>query len=431
MHAPFLKGFDMLANGILLAGGAAAGILMRQEKTYKDFDFFLVGHQCDNAALAAIANFANHVHTWHAGIWAERGEDKGSGAYSHSDTRMKVCRTRGCITFMVPIPDAQNAIQIQVILRHYAFACEVIRGFDLGSSAVSWDGARVAMTGLGKFAADHGANILNLAVRRASYERRLSRYFDRGYDLVLPDLDSSFTGRSYLSYLSLNSRDDNSCCLCHITAQDISPRDPDRRPRFTTDEKDEKDNEIKEEEFGGDRSMYENGSIEYDSPEFINANNGRALERALRTNGGAYVHNWLCAYEIYTPGMKFANMMPTLDETMWHNNVRDAFGYGHRVNLYKLKNLLGASTAANLLAGAMKQEGAGYHLGEFNIAPYCRERFLTLQAYLVPIPLEFRTVTDATALCGDSEITAREWYGDYYNDAPSSKKKVATRSSRD
>lgn len=184
--APFLATFGFQAHGIRLAGGAVCTLLMRQSDValsqIADFDMFLVGHSSDESAKGAILALVSHL----ASIISPFGS-------------LTVYRTQNCITIHFSGPLAEpgnNAVPpyysafIQIILRRYSTDGEVIHGFDLGSSAMMWDGSRVVLTGLGKLAAEHGANVLNLATRRASYESRISKYFTRGFDLVLPDLDA-------------------------------------------------------------------------------------------------------------------------------------------------------------------------------------------------------------------------------------------------
>jgi hypothetical protein len=404
-HAPFLADFDLRLHGMVLAGGAAAGILMRQAKLYSDFDLFLVGHASNSAALQAIATLANHLFAWHQALWV-------SSDCARMVDPMRVCRTRGCITFVVPTPELpkpapmSKPIQIQVILHHYGDVTEVIRDFDLGSSAVAWDGAQVVLTAIGKFAAEHGANILNLAIRRASYERRLARYFKRGYDIVLPDLDKSFLTEAYpgtLPYMEMCGVDPDACCLCHLEAESIEPADP-RRSEAETDDTGAPH------EWAADRSTYEKGSIEYDSIRRINESNARALDRARRTDGAAHVSRWLCACENYKPGMSFAAMMPALDERMWLEHIGDTCG--SRTDLKKLKGQVGEDAAMALVHRLMTTDLRAWCPSE--IQPYCSARFQQLQALIAPIPLEFRTATDAAALNGDAALSAQEWYGKHY-----------------
>ena len=170
---PVLDGFDLKAHGLVIAGGAVSALLMRYDPDghggFSDVDFFLVGHTSEASATRAIRALGEHL----AYRLAHRSERPPT-----------VYRTPNCVTFYA------GKYPMQVILRNYSTEGEVVHGFDLGSSAFVWDGARVRTTALGKLAAENGVNVLNLTARRASYESRIVRYFSRGFDLVLPNLDT-------------------------------------------------------------------------------------------------------------------------------------------------------------------------------------------------------------------------------------------------
>ena len=63
--------------------------------------------------------------------------------------------------------------------------------FDLGSSAVGWDGTRLYFTSLGKFSHEYSVNIVDPSRRSTTYEKRLVKYFERGFEIMRPTLDTS------------------------------------------------------------------------------------------------------------------------------------------------------------------------------------------------------------------------------------------------
>jgi hypothetical protein len=182
----FLRGFDLRAHGLVAAGGFPAAILAGAPPLEEhDLDLFLVGHPDDAArAAAVVALFRHLLRGFLAGMEPTRDafRDMGMGC---PDVGIVVHRTRGCVSFSLPL----RGKPIQVVLRAYSTVSEVLHGFDLGAAQVAFDGERVFLTAAGVLAATRGANVLNLAVRRVSYEARLVRYLMRGYDLVVPDLD--------------------------------------------------------------------------------------------------------------------------------------------------------------------------------------------------------------------------------------------------
>ena len=174
--------------------------------------------------------------------------------------------------------------------------------------------------------------------------------------------------------------------------------------------------DVKEaEEFVGEKSMYESTLIDYTSIAYINANNTRAIVRALRTDGLAFVDRWLCASEKYTPNMRIECIMPFIDMVLWLGAIRNTLCYGRSIYVARLRNLAGEELATNITAQII---GKKFSLGTPSIdelIPVCNSFFQKIQAAIVPIPIVFRGVTEATSLCGDSVITEAEWYGDCYN----------------
>lgn len=401
-HAPFFAGFDFRRHGILLAGGAASGILMRKNKSYDDYDCFLVGHKTDASALRSITELGNHLWRWHRDQWSPALIREHDAARHYN---MRVCRTKGCVTFVLPTPDSVFApVQIQLILRHYSYGCEVIRGFDMGSCSVAWDGESVMMTELGKFAAEHSANILNLAVRRKSYERRLGRYFARGYDLVLPNFKK--TDYIHLPYLSIHGFEKTICgCTCEMQASSIGARA--RDDPSTTETKAGTDTN----DDPSERSSYDPTSVDYSSVPSISLSNANALMRALRTNGEQHVDRWMCTVEIYTPNMSLAGTMPFVDEAMWLTSIRSTL-LGPVISVWKLQNLVGTQVAIEIIHTILIKGFEGRVPTIEELAPICRAHLQKLQSMIIPVPIIFRGTTDETSMSGDSTIKEDEWYGE-------------------
>jgi len=81
--------------------------------------------------------------------------------------------------------------KIQLIFRSYQSISEILHGFDIGSSAVGYDGSQVWFSSLGRFAYEYGCNIVDVTRRSPTYEIRLVKYFSRGFHLILPHFDVS------------------------------------------------------------------------------------------------------------------------------------------------------------------------------------------------------------------------------------------------
>jgi hypothetical protein len=85
--------------------------------------------------------------------------------------------------------EAQHQVQLQIIFRGYQTISEILHGFDVGPSAVGFDGANVYFTSLGKFSYERGCTIVDPSRRSTTYELRLVKYFRRGFDLICPHLN--------------------------------------------------------------------------------------------------------------------------------------------------------------------------------------------------------------------------------------------------
>jgi hypothetical protein len=442
--APFLQGLDYQKLGLRLAGGAASALLMRStedlekdESAFHDFDLFLVGHKTDKEALAAIDALA-----------VQLGE--------HWKENMSVHRTQGCVSFhthwaahrgyrcgehMCPAhhwhcaaydpkhPERlhdppRSGCLVQVVLRRYSTNAEVIHGFDLGSSAFLWDGEQVLMTALGKLAAEHGANVLNLDARRGSHEHRIARYFGRGFDLIVPDLDCCALmvagGRMpYLYAEGLEYGADH--CACSLWAKKLHATRPDRGDHGewisgTTQ---------------GERNIvavsnYAYTDIPYGNQFALTSRNLktlRALSNATQVSGATTAQTeqkndvaakvaQLCGYVAYKPGIILTEVHPWLDGekvgelAMWAWRERS-----DTVDLNRLRRILGPDRATMLVLEYMstgkRPDREQFMRHGADIAAQLNE--------IASLPFVFMRVEDKTALTGPfpRELVSKEvWYGD-------------------
>jgi hypothetical protein len=93
-----------------------------------------------------------------------------------------------------------NIIKIQIILRLYSSKSEILHGFDLGSSAIGFDGKSVYLTSLGKFSYEFGCNIVDPTRRSTTYEERLIKYLKRGFKIIMPKFDMDVIDKSQILY---------------------------------------------------------------------------------------------------------------------------------------------------------------------------------------------------------------------------------------
>lgn len=88
----------------------------------------------------------------------------------------------------------------QVIFRLYKSKSEILHGFDLGPSAVGFDGTSVFLTALGKLSYENRIIVVDTTRRSTTYEYRIQKYFRRGFELVLPELNIASLPTEYHKY---------------------------------------------------------------------------------------------------------------------------------------------------------------------------------------------------------------------------------------
>ena len=185
---PFLH--DLQYNNVLVAGGCVGDILMGRRSN--DVDIFLYGldEAGANEKIKEICNKMLYNMKWQK---ATRDNKEMNGCVS-AGTIDKISdeafgqiyrRTQNCLTIDE---------KYQIIFRVYKTKSEILHGFDLGSSAVGFDGENVLFTTLSKFAYEYRCNIVDTTRRSTTYEKRLKKYFERGFAIVLPGLDISKCG---------------------------------------------------------------------------------------------------------------------------------------------------------------------------------------------------------------------------------------------
>lgn len=230
---PFLKGMDF--TGILIAGGAISrllkypaghvyghrGYLNHAENFFSkdkfdnqfkaapfrnyegsksvDLDIFFYGLSVEqaNAKIHEIQKFLQNYIENEKQITQKMANPVYS-IHSGESYHMRYTINKNVLTIFFPSEKltTQNihwynssTQEIQLIFRLYSSKSEILHGFDLGSSAVGFDGQQVYFTSLSKFAYEYGLNIVDTTRRSTSYEVRLSKYMKRGFNLVIPQLD--------------------------------------------------------------------------------------------------------------------------------------------------------------------------------------------------------------------------------------------------
>jgi hypothetical protein len=394
-----LSDFNFKRHGLYVAGGAVSALLIGIGRDdFHDYDLFLVGHRTEASAREAIEAFRDHLMLMHR-------------------CGVAVYRTQGCITFLT-----QHEKPFQVVLRMYSTIAEVIHGFDLGSSALLWDGEKIWMTALGRLAIQYGANVLNLHARRASLEARIARYFGRGFDIVLPGLDvAEFAKTCRLPYLSaggsivdfsddIDSDEDvisvgddeahsilsnKTMCICSVQTHTVHAT----RPGC-----DDRGYRVGESQISRD--------AEETSDYALHMTYGN-IDRITLRNAVVLAHDEIRVAGLCAVGGENCDMFgiqPVLDIGVVRKIVSNCLESRQKILILPLIQLFGRAKAAEIVACYIMD-------GDIEVVHrLARERVITLNRRAV-IPFAFMRVEENTSLTGPFPryvLTPAQWYGSAY-----------------
>lgn len=204
---PGLESIDM--RNILFAGGCVGHYLTSKQKYSGDIDVFVYGLTREAAdervhqfACELVASVKEAKRREAEREDAERA--KNSSRFIPSDRNMEVKMIRNANGLSLFIESNYGSSQLyQVIFRLYASKSEILHGFDIGSSAVGFDGADLYFTTLSRFSYEFMCNILDTTRRSTTYEQRLEKYWRRGFRIILPFFNMSLLRLDYLKYRHL------------------------------------------------------------------------------------------------------------------------------------------------------------------------------------------------------------------------------------
>ena len=190
---PFLKDIDM--SNILFAGGSIQKYITNDINNYipatsTDIDVFFYG-LTERQAIAKIYQINSILIKY----LMERNRIDGNIA----EQKIKYVNHNNFFSIYFPFRtmSGTSIIEIQFIYRLYSSISEILHGFDIGSSAVGFDGQIVYFTTLSKFAYEYKCNIIDTTRRSTTYEQRLSKYVARGFNIIMPQLNVDAVNRIY------------------------------------------------------------------------------------------------------------------------------------------------------------------------------------------------------------------------------------------
>lgn len=188
---PYLKGINW--DNLLVAGGCIGNFIYGNEAN--DVDIFIWGLDREQAT-SKIEHVCETIHKnlEQGAIEDIKKRNKNCQdpeeipkSMSEKELELQYIRTRNSLT--IQTEGNCHISGCQIIFRLYSSPSEILHGFDLGSSAIGFDGQNVWLTSLGKFAYEYGFNIIDTSRRSTTYEHRLRKYFGRGFEIIMPRLN--------------------------------------------------------------------------------------------------------------------------------------------------------------------------------------------------------------------------------------------------
>lgn len=184
---------NLTFDNLMLAGGCVGHYLTSKDRYRGDLDFFLWGLSREQANLRLQKILEDLIQAAENINNQREAAAKLKNSYWNK-VDMRFIRNRNGLTVFM------DHTELQFIFRLYQTRSEILHGFDLGSSAVGFDGETVWLTTLSKFCYEYKVNLVDTSRRSTTYEHRLSKYFSRGFEIVMPRLDVNKLRRDYLKY---------------------------------------------------------------------------------------------------------------------------------------------------------------------------------------------------------------------------------------
>lgn len=195
-------------NNVLIAGGSVSSVLCK-EKWDNDLDLFIYGLS-EEEANKKVESLIKEIYSSYEDYLVDehkksnknnKNEDNKDKQLTQSeiaslmnDKEVRNVRNKNCISLDI------DGDKVQIILRLYESISQILHGFDIGCSGVGYDGKHVYFTSLSKFSYEYMANVVDPSRRSTTYEKRLKKYYDRGFQLILPYLDIKKLKTEYHKY---------------------------------------------------------------------------------------------------------------------------------------------------------------------------------------------------------------------------------------
>jgi hypothetical protein len=179
-----------MQDNILFAGGSISNLILNNNKVNdNDVDIFIYGlseNEANQKVLSVLNNIIYNINCANDKKYEADKKADTKGYVYKRELEYYTTKNNNVLTLVFESP---FHMKYQIVFRLYSSISEILHGFDLGSSAIGFDGKDLLFTSLSKFAYEYRANIFDNTRRSTSYEYRLQKYFNRGFAIILPNLN--------------------------------------------------------------------------------------------------------------------------------------------------------------------------------------------------------------------------------------------------
>ncbi|KAJ1446118.1 hypothetical protein M885DRAFT_591954 [Pelagophyceae sp. CCMP2097] len=200
-----LRGLDLKALGVVAAGGAVLACLepksFEEKRTTRQVvDWYAARHYASEPCRGHDATFreerkkgacsafaaSSDVDLFFVGVSSEEAmhalREIHTTVVENACSSVAIVRSASALTFVVGFPKRH----VQVVLRLYASAADVLESFDVDACCFAYDGSNVQGSFRGLRALTERVNRVDASRRSLTYESRLVKYALRGYAVHVP-----------------------------------------------------------------------------------------------------------------------------------------------------------------------------------------------------------------------------------------------------
>lgn len=209
---PEVKGLSQIDN-VAICGGSVAKVMQIHAEGSNvflddpvtsddpsDIDIFIYGV---SDLWSKVAEVVNTLRENFRVIVEDIPLDRGNRNNHFRGTHIKEILHEGVLTFYFCI-DYEITRKVQIILRNYPDLETVLYGFDIPSCSVAISRDTIRLTHLAAYAHLFRVNIVSPSYRSTTYEKRLAKYFRRGFALSLPLMKKIKKGEIIMPHMTLS-----------------------------------------------------------------------------------------------------------------------------------------------------------------------------------------------------------------------------------